>query len=336
MTAPSDARAMAAPGAAGECLISVVIPTYDRPAYLRLALASVLAQSHRRLEVIVSDNASPQDPAAIIAEFDDPRIRLHRNPRNLGITGNILAGVALASGKYLAILGDDDVWRGDFLATLLRPLEGDPGVVVAFCDHDIIDANGEVNAARTEEVSRRFGRHLLRDGVYRPFDEIALVYRAICVVSGSLIRRDAIPWSRIPPDLPVSVDLYIAHLLAASGGSCAFIARRLMQYRYHSLQSARSFTNVHSSWRADLGSTLDLWLAFLRDGRAKSRAYVKMICTRKAVLILVERLRRRQWRELAADLARFLRKGLLDPRAIYYHLYYFQRFRRERTGRLIP
>lgn len=336
MTAPSDAAAMTAPDAAGDCLISVVIPTFDRPNYLRVALASVIAQSHKHLEIIVSDNASPQDPAGIIAEFADPRVRLHRNARNLGITGNVLAGVALATGKYIAILGDDDVWRADFLATLLAPLEADPDVVVAFCDHDIIDADGKVDAARTEEVSRRFGRHLLRDGVYRPFDEIALVYRAICVVSGSLIRRDAILWSRIPPDLPVSVDLYIAHLLAATGGSCAFAARHLMQYRYHSLQSPGSFTNVHTSWRADLGCTLELWMAFLRDGRAKSRAYVKMICTRKAVLILVERLRRRQWRALAADMAQFLRKGLLDPRAIYYHLYYFQRFQRERTGRLIP
>jgi glycosyltransferase involved in cell wall biosynthesis len=336
VTVRADAADMTASRAAGDCLISVVIPTFDRPDYLRTALASVLAQSYQTLEIIVSDNASPQDPAVVIAEFNDPRIRLHRNARNLGITGNVLAGVALATGKYIAILGDDDVWRADFLATLMAPLEADPGIVVAFCDHDIIDADGRVNGARTEEVSRRFGRHLLRDGVYRPFDEIALVYRAICVVSGSLIRRDAIAWSRIPPELPVSVDLYIAHLLAAEGGACAFVARRLMQYRYHSLQSAGSFTNVHTSWRDDLGSTLDLWTAFLRDGRAKSHAYVKMICTRKAVLILVERLRRRQWRDLAGDMAQFLRKGLLDPRAIYYHLYYFQRFQRERTGRLIP
>src|SRR4029077_12169353 len=133
-----------------------------------------------------------------------------------------------------------------------------------------------------------------RDGLYRPFDEIALVYRAICVVSGSLVRRDAIDWWRVPQELPVSVDLYIAHLLAATGGSCAFTSTRLMQYRYHSLLQPNSFTNVHTSWRADLWSTLELWMAFLRDGRPKSRSYVRMICTRKAVLILVERLRRQE------------------------------------------
>lgn len=319
-----------------DCLVSVVIPTFDRPSYLRTALASAVNQSYRNLEIIVCDNASREDPGNVIAEFGDPRIRLHRNTRNLGITSNVLTGVAMATGKYVAILGDDDVWREDFIARLMAPLEADPEIVVSFCDHDIIDADGKVNAARTEQVSRRFGRHLLHDRVYRPFDEIALVYRAICVVSGSLVRRNAIDWSCIPRDLPVSVDLYIAYLLATAGGSCAFTSARLMQYRYHSLQQPNAFTNVHTSWRADLWCTLDLWMAFLRDNRSKSRSYVRMICTRKAVLILVEGLRRHEWRRLGSDIARFLRLGLLDPRAIYYHIYYFQRFQRERTGRFLP
>jgi glycosyltransferase involved in cell wall biosynthesis len=319
-----------------DCLVSVVIPTFDRPAYLRIALASAVAQSYRNLEIIICDNASREDPSGIVAEFNDARIRLHRNTRNLGQTPNIVAGVAMATGKYVAILGDDDVWREDFIATLIAPLEANPEIIVSFCDHDIIDAEGKLNAAATEQVTRRFGRHLLRDGVYRSFDEIALVYRAICVVSASLIRREAIDWTRIPLDLPVSIDLYIAYLLATAGGSCAYTSSRLMQYRYHSLLRPNSFTNVQRSWRADLWCTLDLWMTFLRDERVKNRSYVKMICTRKAVLILIERLRRRDWRSISADVAQFFRWGLLDPRAIYYHIYYFQRFQRERTGRLLP
>jgi glycosyltransferase involved in cell wall biosynthesis len=323
-------------GAVSDCLVSVVIPTFDRPAYLRIALASVVAQSYRNLEIIVCDNASREDPSAIVAAFNDPRIRLHRKANHVGQTRNILTGVAMATGKYVAILGDDDVWRTDFIATLIAPMAADSEIIVSFCDHDIIDGEGRLSVAVTEQVTRRFGRHLLRDGVYRPFDEIALVYRSICVVSGSLIRRAAIDWSRIPQDLPVSIDLYIAYLLATAGGSCAFTSTRLMQYRYHSLARANSFTNVHRSWRDDLRCTLELWMTFLSDERLKSRPYVKMICVRKAALILIEGLRRREWRGIGADLAQFFRWGLLDPRAIYYHLFYFQRFQRQRTGRLLP
>jgi glycosyltransferase involved in cell wall biosynthesis len=320
-----------------ESLVSVVIPTYNRAAYLRFALQSVVAQSYRNLEIIICDNASPADPTAIVAEFGDPRIRLHRNATNLGPTPNTLMGVAMATGEYVAILGDDDIWQPDFIATLLAPLEADHGIVVAFCNHDIIDAQGVLSPAMTDQVTRRFGRHLLRHGVYRSFDDIALMYRAICVVSGSIIRKNAIDWSRIPADLPISVDLYIAYLLATAGGSCAFISAHMMQYRYHSLLNPSTFTNIHRSWRDDLRWTLELWLTFLRDDRVKCHDYIKMICARKAAFILAGRLRRRDLRGLGAEIAQFFRQGLLDPRAIYYHLLYAFRFQRLGMGRrLIP
>jgi glycosyltransferase involved in cell wall biosynthesis len=317
-------------------LVSVVIPTYNRPDYLRLALASAVAQSYRNLEIIVCDNASDVDPSGIIAEFADPRIRLHRNLRNIGQTPNFLVGLALATGKYVALLGDDDVWREDFIATLIAPMEVDAGIIVSFCDHDIIDAKGDVSSSATDQVTRRFGRHLLREGIYRSFDDIALVYRAICVVSGSLIRKNSIDWSRIPRELPISIDLYIAYLLATAGGSCWYTPTRLSQYRYHSLQSTSSFTNIPRSWRDNLREAFELWMTFLRDDRVKCRAYIRMICARKAAFILLDRLLRRDPRGLGADLSQFFHFGLLSPSAVYYHIIYFLRFQRLRMGRLIP
>jgi len=58
----------------GAPTVSVLIPTYNRPVYLRAALASVLAQSFGDFEVIVQDNASEVDPGEIIAAFGDRRI----------------------------------------------------------------------------------------------------------------------------------------------------------------------------------------------------------------------------------------------------------------------
>ena len=319
-----------------EPLITVVIPTYDRPRYLKLALASAVAQTYPNLEIVVTDNASPEDPSGIVAEFADPRIRLTRNTVNLGPTRNTLDGVAMARGKYVAILGDDDIWEPHFLATLIAPMEADPAVVVAFSDHSIIDSEGKVSAAASDRITHRFGRHLLKPGLHRPFDEIALVYRAICVVSGAVIRRESIDWSRIPVDLPISVDLYIAYLLATAGGACWYTPERLMRYRYHNLAHAHALTNIQRDWRADLRWTLDLWMTFAADERLESRRYLKMVCVRKALLILADRVLKRQWRGMGGDLAHFRRLGLLDPRALYDHLAYFLRFQRLRLGRLLP
>src|SRR5260370_6779079 len=109
-----------------DSLVSVVIPTFDRPGYLRIALASAVAQSYRNLEIIICDNASPADPSGILAEFGDPRIRLHRNASNLGPTPNTLLGVAMATGKYVATLGDYELWRPALIPALIPPLAPDP------------------------------------------------------------------------------------------------------------------------------------------------------------------------------------------------------------------
>jgi glycosyltransferase involved in cell wall biosynthesis len=316
----------------GQPLVSVVIPTYDRPRYLQLALASALAQTYRRLEVIVQDNASPEDPSVLVAAFADPRVRFYRNSQNIGQTPNILAAVARATGPYVAILGDDDLWQPDFIATLVAALESHPDVVVAFCDHDIIDSEGRRDAATTERISRRFGRHRMRRGVHRRFDDIALVYRSICVVSGALIRRDAIDWCSIPQDIPLSSDIYVAYLLAATGRSCWYAPERLMQYRYH----RSAITNLNRSKIGEAEWGLAFWSTFLRDRRIGHHAYYKMVCARKGVLIVLDRLRRRDWKGIGEKLVVLFKMGLIDPRVILYHLFYFVRFQFMGMRRLVP
>jgi glycosyltransferase involved in cell wall biosynthesis len=213
----------------------------------------------------------------------DPRLTIYRNDRNIGQTPNILAGIARASGKYVAIPGDDDLWDPSFVASLVDPMEGDSDVVVALCDHHIIDPQGQVDEAATDKVTRRFARHMLREGGYRPFDDIALIYRAICVVSGSLIRKSAIDWSHIPSDLPSSADIYIAYLLAVTGGKSWYTPRRLLKYRYHSgkTMQANQSRLSYATWM------LEFWLVFLRDVRLRNHSYFKMVCARWATLILV-------------------------------------------------
>jgi len=65
-------------------LVSIVTPTYNRPEYLKLALISAVQQTYKNIEIIVSDNCSPQNPESIIKSFEDSRIRFVRNQSNLG------------------------------------------------------------------------------------------------------------------------------------------------------------------------------------------------------------------------------------------------------------
>lgn len=104
-----------------EPLVSFVVPTYDRYQLLRdRSLPSILNQNYRNLEVIVSGDDSPAETAKVIEELDDPRLRfINRTVRGpypeeaekrwlMSGTPPLNDGVAAATGRWIAILGDDD------------------------------------------------------------------------------------------------------------------------------------------------------------------------------------------------------------------------------------
>jgi glycosyltransferase involved in cell wall biosynthesis len=313
-------------------VVSVVLPTYNRPSYLKLALSSALAQTYADLEIVVQDNASSEDPSSLISAFGDPRVQIYRAPRSLSQTENFLAGIARASGRYIGILADDDLWRPNFIATLVTAMELHPDVVVAFCDHDIIDAEGRRDAARTEKISRWFARHRVCQGVHRPFDDIALVYRSICIASCALIRRDAIDWDSIPKDIPLRLDIYIAYLLAVTGRSCWYVAERLAQVRHHTTQIGVTSRSTPEVMEWDFA----FWKACLKDRRIGHHAYYKTRCARFGIEIILDRFRRRDWTGLRQKLAARFHMGFVDPTIALYILVYLVRFRLAGMGRRFP
>jgi glycosyltransferase involved in cell wall biosynthesis len=104
-----------------ENLVSVVIPAYNQPDYLRRALQSVVEQHYRPIEVIVSDDGSPTRLEPVVNEFSGVqgerfRIRYSRFPQNRGFVENFRSGVGQAGGKYLVPLPHDNrfIDRGFF------------------------------------------------------------------------------------------------------------------------------------------------------------------------------------------------------------------------------
>ncbi len=88
-------------------LVSVIIPVYNGAAFLREAIASVLAQNDGSLEVIVIDDGSDDESAAVAQSFD--RVRLLRQERaGAGAARN--SGIAASTGEFLAFLDADDFW----------------------------------------------------------------------------------------------------------------------------------------------------------------------------------------------------------------------------------
>lgn len=215
-------------------LVSVIIPTYNRPHYLKQAIASAIAQTYKNIEIIVSDDCSPENPQEMIESFQDPRIRLRRNTKNSGIAINVIEAFKQARGEYVASLNDDDIWNEDFLEKLVPPLDANPDLVLAFSDHHIIDSDGNIDDAATEENTKRWKRDQIKEGVYKPFYELGIVHQAVPSAVATVIRRDAIEWKDFQIPMGPFWDLYLTYLACRNGGGAYYFPERLSKYREHS------------------------------------------------------------------------------------------------------
>lgn len=140
MTAPHAAVGSSSPS------VSVCIPVYNCERYIGAAVRSALAQTHEDLEVVVIDNASTDGTHAVVAGIADDRIRLIRNPATVDPATNWNISIEKARGRYVKMMGADDVLYPDCVADHLAVMEGVGGGSVALvCTRrDIIDGNDRI------------------------------------------------------------------------------------------------------------------------------------------------------------------------------------------------
>jgi len=110
--------------------VSVMIPAYNAGPYLAEAIQSVLAQTLRPLEVIVVDDGSTDDTAAIAEGFGLPVICYRRPHSGIAVTRNYV--VSVACGDWLAFLDADDLWLPDKLERQLAAAEKNPELEMIF------------------------------------------------------------------------------------------------------------------------------------------------------------------------------------------------------------
>ena len=128
-------------------LVSVGIPTYNRPYGLQRTLNCITQQTYRNLEIIVSDNCST-DPEidVIVRNFisKDCRIQYFKQDFNKGPAFNFKFVLEKASGKYFMWAADDDGWEPEFIRSLVIPMEENACISVSMSGVKRIDEFGNV------------------------------------------------------------------------------------------------------------------------------------------------------------------------------------------------
>lgn len=127
-------------------MFSILLPTYKRR-YLKECIDSVLAQTYSNWELVIVNDASPEDIESIALTYTDKRIRYYKNERNFGAERLVEQWnhcLSLAKGEYVLCIGDDDRLMPSCLETYALLIAQNPDIALLHGQTDIIDENGTV------------------------------------------------------------------------------------------------------------------------------------------------------------------------------------------------
>jgi glycosyltransferase involved in cell wall biosynthesis len=151
-------------------LVSVVLVTFNRVHLLDDIVRMVLAQTLDDFELIVCDDCSTDKTPVVMAEWAarDSRIRYVRQPRNLGMPGNLRHGIALAKAELVAVLHDSDVYDPRLLERWTAALRAHPEAAFVFNAYNQLDADGRIEVTYRQHLDSCVpGRVLLERHYFR-------------------------------------------------------------------------------------------------------------------------------------------------------------------------
>ncbi len=149
----------------GGPVVTVLVPTFNRRRYLAGALASVVRQSYRSLQIIVINDGG-EDVRDIVNSFGDERLIFIDRKENRGKAFSLNEALAQAKGKYVAYLDDDDLYYPNHIETLVTALENNSDCQVAYSDLYKVyckvcpDGSRQV-LSKVVEISRDFDRFFM-------------------------------------------------------------------------------------------------------------------------------------------------------------------------------
>jgi glycosyltransferase involved in cell wall biosynthesis len=213
--------------------VTVCLPTFNKARYLPAAIESVLTQEFHDYELLLVNDASPDQTDEIVRGFKDSRIRYIRNPQNLGLVENWNRCLNLAKGDYAIVFHDDDVMLPRLLRREVGVLDANPTVVLVHAAAQSIDESGAVFCVAPPRTWPELTSGLDFLTQYWSLDP------GYVVMPSAMFRRSlALKLGAFNPDLKYSADADLWQRLAFEG-QVAFLDDLLISNRIHASQTTQ-------------------------------------------------------------------------------------------------
>jgi hypothetical protein len=209
--------------------------TYNGAAYLAEQLQSIAAQDRLPDELVVCDDASTDDTAAIIRSFTSHApfdVRVNVNEQNLGSTANFAKAVSLCRGEIVFLADQDDLWMPHKVRCLTEVLVSDSRLVFAISDAQLVDAHRRPLGCTLWET---LPFSPLDQGRFNAGESFEILLRRNVATGTTMAFRAGLREVLLPIPSGWVHDGWFALLLAALGPGHA-VAEPLVQYRQHGAQ----------------------------------------------------------------------------------------------------
>lgn len=217
-------------------LLSIIIPVYNAEKYIGTTLNSIYNQTYKSIEIVLVDDRSTDNSAAIIKEQmqEHPEIVYHLQEKNMGAAVARNTALSIAKGQYVAFLDSDDVWKPEKTEKQLKLLEEKNGAF-AFTAIEMIDDNGVLVKKKRKIKEKVTYKFLLRN---------TMIPTSSVIVDRNKIGDFSMPLRRSGQD-------YATWLKLLRDGTVAYgINEALVQYRVgHKSLSSNKFKSIKQVWQ---------------------------------------------------------------------------------------
>ena len=216
---------------------TVVLCTHNGAAFIKDQLASIFRQTLPPAELIISDDASTDGTLHIVEDFlrnmagsITPTVTsIIVNPSPLGVVQNFSQAIHKATGDYIALCDQDDIWRNDKLEVLCSILDNKPDVMLVHSDAQLVDQSGEPMGNSLFRALRIARVDLLKERTHGGF--ALLMKRNVVTGATALFRKSLLSVAFPFPEFWLH-DEWLA-VMAAAVGEIDFVDHELIDYRQH-------------------------------------------------------------------------------------------------------
>jgi len=125
-------------------LITILINSYNGERTIYQTIKSALAQTYKNYEILIIDDASTDNTINLIKKFNNKKIRLYRNHKNIGLGKSRISAQSKIRGKYVCILDQDDIWHKNKIKSQLKLFLKDKKIGLVATGYKLIDENNKI------------------------------------------------------------------------------------------------------------------------------------------------------------------------------------------------